>query len=250
MLMNRIIPCLDVREGRVVKGTQFQNLRDAGDPVELAACYEADDADELVVLDIAATTAARKTRLDTVRSLRDVLSIPLTVGGGVSSVEDAQALLGAGADKVSVNSAAVNDPQLIREMADRFGRQCTVIAVDAQRAASSWRVLTHSGARDSGLDAVDWIAQCSTNGAGEILLTSWDRDGSGIGYDTALLRAARAATTVPIIASGGGATVDHFIDAFEAGADAVLAASIFHFNDTTVRAVKRELTERGQEVRQ
>jgi len=249
MLMSRIIPCLDVRDGRVVKGTQFQNLRDAGDPIELATRYEADGADELVMLDIAATTQARIARVDTVRSLRQVLSIPLTVGGGVDSIDDVRLLLEAGADKVSVNSAAVANPALISEMAERFGRQCTVIAVDAKRHESGWRVLTHSGSRDAGLDAIEWIHRCSSNGAGEVLLTSWDRDGSGIGYDTALLRAARAVTTAPIIASGGGASSDHFVNAFEAGADAVLAASIFHFNETTVCAVKQALDERGQEVR-
>lgn len=251
-LRPRVIPCLDVRDGRVVKGIKFQGLRDAGDPVECARRYEADGADELVILDVSATTEGRNAAVRTVDAVRRAISIPLTVGGGVRTTADAARLLDAGADKVGVNSAAVADPQLLRVLSDRFGRQCVVAAIDAARridGAPGWQVVTHAGTKRVELDAVAWCAQVAELGAGEILLTSWDRDGTRSGYDLELLRAARAAAGVPLIASGGAAGVDHLVDAFEAGADAVLAASIFHDQETTVRDVKHSLVARGIPVR-
>lgn len=251
-LRPRVIPCLDVRDGRVVKGIKFQGLRDAGDPVECARRYEADGADELVILDVSATTEGRNAAVRTVDAVRRAISIPLTVGGGVRTTADAARLLDAGADKVGVNSAAVADPQLLRVLSDRFGRQCVVAAIDAARridGAPGWQVVTHAGTKRVELDAVAWCAQVAELGAGEILLTSWDRDGTRSGYDLELLRAARAAAGVPLIASGGAAGVDHLVDAFEAGADAVLAASIFHDQETTVRDVKHALVTRGIPVR-
>lgn len=249
MLTTRIIPCLDVKDGRVVKGVRFGNLTDSGSPLELALAYQEQGADELVVLDIAATPSARAHRLDVVRSIRSRLSIPLTVGGGIRTLADAGGLLAAGADKVAVNSAAVERPGLLTEIADRYGRQCTVLALDAARRREGWEVLTRSGQSRTGRDALKWAAEAEVSGAGEILLTSWDQDGSGDGYDLALLRAISEAVTVPIIASGGAASPDDMRSALEAGADAVLAASIFHYGKYTVREVKTSLARSGIEVR-
>jgi imidazole glycerol-phosphate synthase subunit HisF len=250
MLTRRIIPCLDVRDGRVVKGVKFQSLRDAGSPSELARLYEEQGADELVLLDVSATPEGRATQADTVRRVRREISIPLTVGGGVRTTEDAARLLEAGADKVGVNTAAVNDPNLLSVLAEQFGRQCTVLAVDAkQTGPSAWQVVTLSGQRDTGLSAVEWVRQACELGAGEILLTSWDRDGTGEGYDLDLVRAVSEVTTVPVIASGGGRTFEQLHDGFLAGADAVLAASIFHFRERTVGEIKDYLAEHGVEVR-
>ncbi len=250
MLTTRIIPCLDIREGRVVKGVKFQNLRDAGNPAELAAAYEAQGADELVILDVSATPQGRSHAVETVKAVRDRLSIPLTVGGGVRAVEDAGRLLDAGADKVGVNSAAVADPQLLSRLADRFGRQCVVIAIDARANENGgWSVITRSGTTNSGLDAVEWARRATELGAGEILLTSWDRDGTRSGYDLPLLEAVSKAVRVPVIASGGADSAAHMIAAAQAGADAVLAASIFHDGDTTVAALKEILADAGLEMR-
>lgn len=249
-LTRRIIPCLDVRDGRVVKGVQFSNLRDAGSPAALAALYEGQGADEIVVLDVSATPEGRATAVETVRGVREALSIPLTVGGGVRCSADAERLLEAGADKVAINTAAVARPELIRELSRRFGRQCTVLAIDAAATAENrYEVVTHSGTHRTGLDAVQWAMKAVDLGAGEILLTSWDRDGTRAGYDLALIRAVASSVTVPVIASGGAATEDHLHDAIHAGADAVLAASIFHDGDRTVADVKRALAARGAAIR-
>jgi imidazoleglycerol phosphate synthase cyclase subunit len=250
MLKARIIPCLDVNNGRVVKGVKFQNLRDAGSPVELAHHYEQQGADELVVLDVSATREARLAMLETVESVRRQLSIPLTVGGGVQSIEDAGRLLNAGADKVSINSAAVRNPPLINEMSDRFGAQCTVVAIDARKSGNRFEVLTRSGTTPESIDAVSWAAEAQRRGAGEILLTSFDRDGTRSGYDLPMLEAVTRACSLPVIASGGADSVAHMIEAFEHGAHAVLAASIFHDRNMTVEDVKRELAKAGIEVRQ
>lgn len=255
MLKRRIIPCLDVRAGRVVKGVRFSNLREAGDPAERARLYEEQGADELVMLDVSATTEERATQADTVRAVREVLSIPLTVGGGVRTPDDARTLLEAGADKVSINTAAVDRPELIREIANRFGRQCTVLAIDAARTTAStddapgWEVVTRSGTNRTGRDVLDWAREAVALGAGEILLTSWDRDGTRAGYDTELLTAVSRAVDVPVIASGGADSAAHMVDAFRAGADAVLAASIFHDNNLTVGTLKESLAAAGVEVR-
>lgn len=253
MLTSRIIPCLDVRDGRVVKGVRFQNLRDAGSPQELAAAYQAQGADEIVVLDVSATPEGRRTQADTVRAVREVLSIPLTVGGGVREIADAERLLEAGADKVSVNTAAVRQPGLLTELANRFGCQCTVLALDAARAKiafdTPWEVVVLSGVERTGEDAVAWARRATQLGAGEILLTSWDRDGTHSGYDLELLGAVSSAVTVPVIASGGAATPTHLVDALRAGADAVLAASIFHDGDWTISGIKTAIAELGAEVR-
>lgn len=248
-MMRRIIPCLDVHAGRVVKGIQFQALRDAGDPVELATIYAQQGADELVLLDVSATPEGREHALTTVRDVRRKLPIPLTVGGGVRALEDAQALLEAGADKVAVNTAAVSRPELLGEMASVFGCQCTVLALDAAREDDGWRVVVRSGRDRLGLDVVDWAQSAVDAGAGEILLTSWDRDGTGSGYDLELLRAVCGAVGVPVIASGGAETAEHMAQALLAGADAVLAASILHDGHTTVSAIKRRLDSLGMEVR-
>lgn len=250
MLTVRIIPCLDVRAGRVVKGVRFAGLRDAGSPPELAAAYEAQGADELVVLDVSATPEGRATQVETVRQVRERLSVPLTVGGGVRRLEDAGALLEAGADKVAVNTAAVRDPGLVDRLAAQFGRQCTVLALDAARtAAGGWEVVVLSGQQRTGRDAVAWAREATARGAGEILLTSWDRDGTRAGYDEELTAAVRRAVAVPLIASGGAAGPEHLLAALRAGADAVLAASIFHDGDMTVAEVKAYLAARGVEVR-
>jgi cyclase len=249
MLTRRIIPCLDVRDGRVVKGVRFADLRDAGDPVACAAAYEAQGADELVILDVSATPEGRRANLDTIRAVRTQLGIPLTVGGGVRSVDDAAALLEAGADKVGVNTAAVESPELIRELADRFGSQCVVVAIDAAGVGDHWVVVTRSGKHRTDIDAVRWAAAAESLGAGEILLTSFDRDGTRSGYDIELIRAVRAAVNLPVIASGGADSPEHMADALLAGADAALAASIFHDANFTVADVKAALAARGVEVR-
>jgi len=251
VLTTRLIPCLDVRDGRIVKGVRFQGLRDAGDPVERAAAYEAQGADEIVILDVSATPEGRANQTDTVRAVRAVLSIPLTVGGGVRTGDDAGRLLEAGADKVGVNTAAVRRPELLTEIADRFGRQCTVLALDAARReeAEGWQVVVGSGKERLELDAIEWAVEAERRGAGEILLTSWDRDGTGEGYDGALLHAVRARVDIPIIASGGVATIEHLAQGARAGADALLAASIFHDGHLTVAEVKAELTRLGLTVR-
>jgi cyclase len=249
MPLPRILPCLDVRDGRVVKGVRFQGLRDAGDPVERAAAYEAQGADELVLLDVAATPEGRASALHTVALVRAELSIPLTVGGGVRAVDDAARLLDAGADKVGVNTAAVAEPALLSRLAERFGRQCVVLALDAARADEGWDVVIRSGRERVGRDAVAWAREAAALGAGEILLTSWDRDGTRSGYDLDLVRAVAEAVRVPVIASGGAAGVDHLAEALQAGADAVLAASIFHDGETTVADVKAALAALGVEVR-
>lgn len=250
MLASRVIPCLDVDAGRVVKGVRFQDLRDAGDPAAHAARYEEQGADEIVILDISATVESRGNATATTRDVRRVLSIPLTVGGGVRNTEDAHSLLEAGADKVAVNTAAVARPALIGEIAARFGSQCTVLAVDAVgRDGGTWEVVVDGGRARAGIDAIEWIAAAASFGAGEILLTSWDRDGTRSGYDTDLLSAATAAVSVPVIASGGAADAQHLADAIDAGASAVLIASILHDNDTTVASLKRQLRSNGFEVR-
>ncbi|MCC7381011.1 MAG: imidazole glycerol phosphate synthase subunit HisF [Deltaproteobacteria bacterium] len=247
----RIIPCLDVRDGRVVKGVRFAGLRDAGSPTELARAYEAQGADELVLLDVSATPEGRKTALDTVRAVREELSIPLTVGGGVRSIADAGNLLDAGADKVGVNTAAVEDPALIGAIAERFGSQCAVLALDAahRESGAGFEVVIRSGHQRTGLDAIEWSKQATARGAGEILLTSWDRDGTRAGYDLALIHAVSRAVHVPVIASGGAATPEHLLEALRAGADAVLAASIFHDGEYTVADIKDALAREGVEVR-
>ncbi|MCZ7626252.1 MAG: imidazole glycerol phosphate synthase subunit HisF [Candidatus Methylomirabilis sp.] len=274
MLAKRIIPCLDVKDGRVVKGTRFVDLRDAGDPAEVAALYDQQGADELVFLDITASYERRDILLDVVRRTADMTFTPLTVGGGVRVVEDIRALLLAGADKVSLNTAAVQRPELLTEAAKRFGSQCTVLAIDAKRlddgaacAPTSvpqpptpnpqppphtprWQVYTHGGRTPTGLDAVAWAKQGEALGAGEILLTSMDRDGTKDGYDLALTRAVADAVTIPVIASGGAGTLDHLYDALVvAGADAVLAASIFHFREYAIQDAKAYLRGRGVPVR-
>lgn len=241
-LTRRIIPCLDVKDGKVVKGVKFQSLKDAGSPSERASFYQAQGADEIVMLDVSATVEARKTALQTVREIRQNLMIPLTVGGGVRDVESAQAILDAGADKVSVNTAAVRSPQLLAELAAKFGRQCTVLAIDAiQTGVDTWEVVVSSGKEKTGLDVVTWAREGVRLGAGEILLTSWDRDGTKSGYDCELLRRVSSAVVVPVIASGGAATAEHLREALQAGADAVLAASIFHFAEHTVGSLKADL---------
>jgi imidazoleglycerol phosphate synthase cyclase subunit len=249
VIATRIIPCLDVRDGRIVKGVQFAELRDMGDPAERAAVYEEQGADEIVMLDVSATPQARKTALETVRRLRRVLRIPLTVGGGVRTLEDAGALLDAGADRVGVNTAAVADPELLTALADRFGRQCVVIAIDAKRAGDSWRVVVRSGTSQTSINAIEWARQSTALGAGEMLLTSVDRDGTRAGYDLDLLCAMTRAVEVPVIASGGASDVQHMLDAIRAGASAVLAASIFHESSMTVREIKESLAQSGVEVR-
>jgi cyclase len=248
----RVIPCLDVTDGRVVKGTNFVDLRDAGDPVELAARYDVEGADELVFLDITASSDGRDTMIEVVRRTADQVFIPLTVGGGVRSVVDARRMLRAGADKVSVNTAAVRNPRLIADIAAEFGSQCVVCAIDAKRRddGSSFEVFLHGGRTPTGLDAVDWAVRAVDLGAGEILLTSMDRDGTKEGFDLTLTRAVTSSVGVPVIASGGVGNLDHLVDGvIEGGADAVLAASIFHFREFTVAEAKRRLAEAGVPVR-
>ena len=245
----RVIPCLDVAAGRVVKGVNFLDLRDAGDPVELAATYDAAGADELTFLDVTASSDERGTMLDVVRRTAESVFIPLTVGGGVRSVSDVDTLLRAGADKVGVNTAAIARPALIGEIAERFGRQVLVLSLDVRRAAGRFEVTTHGGRRGTGLDAVGWAARGAELGAGEILLNSMDADGTKDGFDLELIRAVRAVVDVPVIASGGAGAVEHFAPAVAAGADAVLAASVFHFGDMSIGAVKDALREAGHPVR-
>lgn len=250
MLANRVIPCLDIDEGRIVKGIRFQGLRDAGDPVECARAYEAQGADEIVLLDVSATPRGRANNLAVVGEVRRVLSIPLTVGGGVRRAADAVRLLDAGADKVGVNTAAVERPELITEMRERFGAQCTVVAVDAAAAArGGWEVVVRSGKVRTGLDAVEWCAKAVAHGAGEILLTSWDRDGTGDGYDLDLIREVTDAVNVPVVASGGASGHDHMAQAISAGASAALVASILHDDLTTVRLLKQALSADGIRIR-
>ena len=250
MYAKRIIPCLDVNEGRVVKGTSFVNLRDAGDPVACAEAYDAQQADELVLLDITASAQARGTQLSYVQSVAERIFIPFTVGGGIRTVEDFTVLLRAGADKVSVNSAAVRRPALIAEAGEKFGSQCVVCAIDAKRRPGGWSVYIDGGRRDTGLDAVEWAKKAVALGAGEILLTSMDEDGVKQGYDFALTAAVSERVPVPVIASGGAGALEHFYDAFTAGkADAVLAASLFHFGEITIPQLKDYLAARGIPVR-
>jgi cyclase len=248
----RSIPCLDVTDGRVVKGVEFVNLRDAGDPVELAALYDREGADELVFLDITASSDSRRTMVDVVERTADQVFIPLTVGGGVRSVGDIRELLAAGADKVSINTAAIHDPELIEAGAHVFGRQCIVVAIDARREpAGGWGVYTHGGRRAAGLDAIAWAAEAARRGAGEILLTSMDRDGTRDGYDLPLLEAVSAAVNVPVIASGGAGNLDHLVEGLQPGrADAVLAASIFHFGEHRIADARAHLARHGIPVRQ
>jgi imidazole glycerol-phosphate synthase subunit HisF len=259
MLVKRIIPCLDVREGRVVKGVQFVDIRDAGDPVEVAQVYDREGADELVFLDITASYERRKIILDIVARTAEQVFMPLTVGGGVSSLEDMRNLLNSGADKVSVNTAAVKEPTLVQRAALRFGSQCIVVAIDARRVQDTidgpgsgprWQVYTHGGRTPTGLDAVQWAVEMERLGAGEILLTSMDRDGTQEGYDLELTHAVSSAASIPVIASGGVGTLEHLYEGLTQGrADAVLAASIFHFRTHTVQETKAYLAVRGVPVR-
>ncbi|MCE7081998.1 imidazole glycerol phosphate synthase subunit HisF [Streptomyces sp. ST2-7A] len=251
----RVIPCLDVDAGRVVKGVNFQNLRDAGDPVEMAKVYDAEGADELTFLDITASSGNRETTYDVVRRTAEQVFIPLTVGGGVRATDDVDRLLRAGADKVGVNTAAIARPELIREIAERFGSQVLVLSVDARRVTgeattpSGFEVTTHGGRRGTGIDAVEWAHRAAELGAGEILLNSMDADGTKDGYDLTMIEAVRKHVTIPVIASGGAGAVEHFPPAVEAGADAVLAASVFHFGDLRIGQVKDALRAAGRPVR-
>lgn len=255
-LAKRIIPCLDVMEGRVVKGIRFLDLRDAGDPVEQAVRYDRERADELIFLDITASHEGRASMLDVIRRTAESIFIPFTVGGGVRSVDDFLAILGAGADKVGVNTSALHDPQLVARAADRFGSQCVVVAIDARRVESSpadaprWEVYTHGGRIPSGVDALDWARRVEALGAGEILLTSMDTDGTRAGYDLELLQTISGEVGIPVIASGGAGTLEHLHEALAAGAHAVLAASVFHFGEITIPQARQYLAEQGHEVRQ
>lgn len=249
MLAKRVIPCLDIDDGRVVKGVRFQGLRDAGDPVVCASAYETQGADEIVLLDVSATPEGRANNRDVVAAVRDALSIPLTVGGGVRVADDARRLLEAGADKVAVNTAAVGRRGLITEMRDRFGAQCTVVAVDAAARHDGWEVVVRSGKERTGIDAVEWCRKAVAGGAGEILLTSWDRDGTGDGYDTALLRQATSAVNVPVVASGGASSHEDMVEAYDAGASAALIASILHDGVSTVGELKAGISAAGIAVR-
>jgi cyclase len=251
VLKVRVVPCLDVKDGRVVKGVQFVSLRDAGDPVEQARAYDAAGADELMFLDITASHENRGTILDVVARTADVCFMPLSVGGGIRSVDDARRLLLAGADKISINTAAVENRELISACADAFGSQATVVAIDAKRTEDGgWRVFTYGGRRDTGLNVVDYAAEVVARGAGEILLTSMDRDGAKIGYDLELLKSVTAAVGVPVIASGGAGCAQHMVDAVvQGGADAVLAASIFHFGEVSIAEVKQAMAGAGLPVR-
>ncbi len=251
MLSVRIIPCLDVHDGRVVKGIKFEELRDAGDPVAIAAAYEKQGADELVFLDITASSDERKTIVDVVERTADQVFMPLTVGGGLRSVADIRNMLNAGADKVSLNTAAIQNPEIILEAARKFGSQCIVVAIDAKCVApGQWEVFTHGGRKPTGIDAVAWAKKVHSLGAGEILLTSMDRDGTAAGYDVPLYLAVSSAVEVPVIASGGAGTLDHLADVLKGGgASAVLAASIFHFGAFTVRQAKEHLRSAGLPVR-
>ncbi len=251
MFTKRIIPCLDVHNGRVVKGINFVNLKDAGDPVAVAAAYDKAGADEVVFLDITASSDARDTVVDMVRRVAETVFIPFTVGGGIRTVEDFKALLREGADKISINSSAINTPELISDAADKFGSQCVVVAIDAKRRADGgWNVYKNGGRIDTGLDAVEWAARADRLGAGEILLTSMDCDGTKNGYDLQLTRAIADSVSIPVIASGGAGTKEHFCEALpEGGADAALAASLFHYKELEIMDLKRYLSEKGVPVR-
>ena len=252
MHTKRIIPCLDVHNGRVVKGVNFVNLRDAGDPVEIAAAYDKSGADELVFLDITASSDARNTVVDMVRAVAEKVFIPFTVGGGIRTVEDFKMILREGADKISINSSAINNPDLISEAADKFGSQCVVVAIDARRRedGSGWNIYKNGGRIDVGIDAVEWAMKVNALGAGEILLTSMDCDGTKAGYDLELTRMISENVSIPVIASGGAGTKEHFYDALTAGkADAALAASLFHYKELEIRELKSYLSERGISIR-
>ncbi|TXK83652.1 imidazole glycerol phosphate synthase subunit HisF [Paenibacillus sp. N3.4] len=252
MLAKRIIPCLDVKDGRVVKGVNFVNLRDAGDPVELAAIYDKEGADELVFLDISASVEGRATMVEVVRQTAGEITIPFTVGGGISSVDDMKRLLRAGADKIGINTAAVRNPQLVSDGARKFGSQCIVVAIDAKfnREWGEWEVFTHGGRNATGMKTLEWVKRLEQLGAGEILLTSMDADGTKDGFDLGLTRAVSELTTIPVIASGGAGKADHFYDVFAEGkADAGLAATIFHYKELTIQGVKDDLKGRGVEIR-
>lgn len=250
-LAKRIIPCLDVDKGRVVKGVKFEDIRDAGDPVEIARRYDAAGADEITFLDITATHEGRDTTVKTVERMASEVFVPLTVGGGIREIKDIRTMLNAGADKVSINSAAIVRPDFVKEAADKFGAQCIVIAIDAKKVAEGrWEIFTHGGRKATGIDAVEWAVRMTTDGAGEVLLTSMDADGTKAGYDLALVRAIADAVTVPVIASGGVGNLQHLADGILQGhADAVLAASIFHFGEYTIPEAKRYLRDRGIEMR-
>lgn len=252
MITKRIIPCLDVNNGRVVKGVNFVNLIDAGDPVEIAAAYDKAGADEVVFLDITASSDARATKVDMVRRVAEKVFIPFTVGGGIRTVDDFRAILREGADKVAVNSAAIMNPSLISEAAEKFGSQCVVVAIDAKRRAdgSGWNIYKNGGRIDMGIDAVEWAVRAGELGAGEILLTSMDRDGTKNGYDIELTRTVSESVSIPVIASGGAGRLEHFYDSFAEGkADAALAASLFHFKELEIREVKKYLRDQGISVR-
>ncbi|MBP1994170.1 imidazole glycerol phosphate synthase subunit HisF [Paenibacillus eucommiae] len=252
MLAKRIIPCLDVKDGRVVKGVNFVNLRDAGDPVELAAIYDREGADELVFLDISASYEGRATMVEVVRKTAGEITIPFTVGGGIASVDDMKRLLRAGADKIGINTAAVTNPQLVSDGARRFGSQCIVVAVDAKfnEQWGEWEVFTHGGRKATGIKALEWVKRIEELGAGEILLTSMDADGTKDGFDLKLTRAVSETVAIPVIASGGAGNIDHFYDVFTEGkADAGLAATIFHYKELTIQQVKDDLRGKGVEIR-
>ena len=252
MFTKRIIPCLDVHNGRVVKGVNFVNLRDAGDPVEIAAAYDKAGADELVFLDITASSDARKTVVDMVRQVAEKVFIPFTVGGGIRKVEDFRVFLGEGEDKISINSSAINRPELVSEAADKFGSQCVVVAIDARRRedGSGWNIYKNGGRIDVGIDAVEWAEKVCRLGAGEILLTSMDCDGTKAGYDIELTKAIAEVVSIPVIASGGAGTMEHFYDALTAGkADAALAASLFHYKELEIKELKKYLEQKGVSVR-
>jgi cyclase len=250
MLAKRIIPCLDVKAGRVVKGVRFVELKDAGDPVEAARAYDVDGADELCFLDITASHEERKILLDVVGRTAEQVFMPLTVGGGIRTIDDIRDLLKAGADKVSINTAAVQHPEFVKQAAERFGTQCIVVAIDAKRAGGGWEVFTHGGRNATGIDAIEWARTVESYGAGEILLTSMDRDGSKAGYDLALTRAVSEAVGLPVIASGGAGNLQHLYEGFTEGkADAVLAASIFHYREYTIGQAKEYLRARGIAMR-
>jgi cyclase len=249
-LAKRIIPCLDVDNGRVVKGVQFVDIRDAGDPVEVARRYNEEGADEITFLDITATSDNRDTIAHVVEQVASEVFIPLTVGGGIRKPDDVLTMLNAGADKVSINSAAVFNPEFVKEVTDRFGSQCIVVAIDAKRVDDHWEIFTHGGRKPTGIDAIEWAAKMTDYGAGEILLTSMDRDGTKIGFDNELVRAVAEAVSIPVIASGGVGELQHLVDGVKkGGADAVLAASIFHFAEYTVGEAKRFMADQGIEVR-
>lgn len=252
MFTKRIIPCLDVNKGRVVKGVNFVDLKDAGDPVEIAKAYDAAGADELIFLDITASCEERDTVVDMVREVAASVFIPFTVGGGIRTVDDFRKLLREGADKISVNSAAIDRPELIREAADKFGSQCVVVAIDAKRREDGgWNIYKHGGRLDTGIDAIEWAKRAESLGAGEILLTSMDCDGTKAGYDIALTRAVAEAVSIPVIASGGAGTVEHFHEALTEGkADAALAASLFHYKELEISQIKTYLSKQGISVRQ